>query len=353
MNALKIIIFNFFLLSVSYAQEMQTMNEGHYIDKWHKETTKTFKRASDYIDKTLFDVSNLVNNDSNKTIANILKNKQVAKKNKHADEFFLSTKYLSETNDSFLRITPQTIINTKSKFDNKIVVKIRANIPLNYTKRRYQLFIGNLNNTNLNEFTSDEKSDSKPELGVNYFSPRYYKMNQKYSIGVRGIAPFIRARYSREYFKGKWDTEYVQTFQYFLDDGFEEKTQAFFDTSFANLSLFRLFAERGTEEKSLGMFYSGGLIMFWQPSYKAGITLTQSLYGGTKYLYKKNDNISPSIIKKTASINNYQTTLTFRKSFFRKWLFYEIEPRVNFSIVNDYKANYSLRLSLDIFYGDI
>ena len=100
------------------------------------------------------------------------------------------------------------------------------------------------------------------------------------------------------------------------------------------------------------MSYNAGVVMFWQPSDKDGLTITQAIAGSTKYRYTKTGDVNTAL-REYSGINDYITTITYRQSFYRKWLFYELEPGVNFSIVDDYKPNYSLRLKIDIFYGKL
>lgn len=341
MFKVKILIFIFCIFSISHAQENIIAEDELYIDFIYKATSTNVKSISEYIDITLIDIANYMSGEDNKTIAtqdDTIKSNEI-KREKYADKFFLSNKYIGTTDEPFLRMTPEVIVNSISKFDDDIRLKINLHLPLSRSKKRFKLFIENLN---------DDKDKSNPEIGVSYFSPLYYNIKSKYSLGIHEIDPFIRARYSTEFYFAYWDSELIQIFKYYVNDGFKEKTQIYFDTSFANLSLFRLFAERGTEDEISGMFYSSGVVMFWQPSYSRGLTLNNKVFGATKYRYTKTTKI-----QETSGVHNYLSSLKYRQNIFRKWLFYEIETGVNFSIVNDYEPNYSLRLSLDIFYADI
>ena len=355
MNILKIIILSLSLLSASYAQDANTTNRNHYIDEWHKETTQRFKSVSEYIDAKLFDLAEYIDEDNNATIREAVqkenKKSKIPKRKRHADEFFLSDKFISETDHPYMRVTPESIFNSKESNDYRL--KISAHLPLSRSKKRFKLFIGNLSDDNYNDILSDDKKVTKPEVGINYFLPETYGINAKYSLGIHGLYPFARARFSTDFNPYNWDVEMVQTFQYSSDDDFEEKTQFYFDTSFYNLSLFRLQFERGTEDNNDGMSYSGAVIMFWQPSYKTGLTFAQLFMGRTDYVYTPNKNTVPAFTKEMDGIHDYKTTLTYRQNIYRKWLFYEIEPGVNFSAIHDFEPNYSLRLKLDIFYGGL
>jgi hypothetical protein len=47
--------------------------------------------------------------------------------------------------------------------------------------------------------------------------------------------------------------------------------------------------------------------------------------------------------------DNYLTQVTFRQNIYRKWLFYEVSPGVNFSKENDFDPNYRFFVKLDFF----
>ena len=52
-------------------------------------------------------------------------------------------------------------------------------------------------------------------------------------------------------------------------------------------------------------------------------------------------------------LGNYQTTVGWRQSIWRKWFIYELQPAISFHRQYDYEPNYMLRLNLNFYFGNI
>ena len=126
---------------------------------------------------------------------------------------------------------------------------------------------------------SDDEEKQAPEIGLNYFVPETYNIKSKYSLGVRGIYPFVRARYSSEFQPGAWIIEPIQIFKYSVKDDFEEETQVYFDTKITDLSLFRIYLGRGTKSRIPGMRYDASCSIYWTPKKTPGSAFLRVLTG--------------------------------------------------------------------------
>ncbi len=346
-----LILNSLFLVSALFSQENNATQEEHYIDGLHKKATFQVKKWSSYADDTLVDMADYIDNKE----ANISEPTQsVAEENKNAvDSFFLNDKYLDETDQSYVSIRPDT--QSSSKEDNEFNLKISAHLALSKSKKRFRLFINDLDQDNVKHTGADNTKDQEnaPEIGMNYFAPDSYGIKSKYSVGVKGVYPFARARYSTEFHAGEWIIEPIQTLKYSTKDDFEEETQLFFDTKVTNLSLLRLYVDRGTESRIPGMKYDGSISIFWTPSKDTGLSLSQYFNASTKFQHTQDENVDPIIYEDYSGIYNYGTSVSIRQNIWRKWLFYELQPGINFHKTYDYEANYTIRAFLDIFIGNI
>lgn len=346
MNILQIIILIYLCFTINLSS-LENNDENSFLDKHHKSASKKIKDFSNWGDEKLFNVVNLIDDKNSTNIQDQNQTKTQYIKN-DAERFFAIQKYLIQTDEPFIMVSPNTIINSISKFDDRSSTDISANFPLSRFKNRFKVFISNSED----EIDENDIKDNKFEIGINYFSPEYYGIKSKYSLGVKALDPFTRARFSKDFILGSLDIELIQTVEYYLVDRFKERTELYFDTSVSFMSLFRVFLTRATEEKKDGMYYDGGIILFWQPSYNSGITFTNSVYGNTDYSYYLY-NIASNPLEEFSGIYNYKSAINYRQNFLRKWLFFDISPAVNFDIRNQYEKNYSIFLSLDIFYADI
>ena len=93
--------------------------------------------------------------------------------------------------------------------------------------------------------------------------------------------------------------------------------------------------------------------LYWTPKKNTGFSISQGFNGSTKYQHTEDKNAIPIIYEDYNGIYNYSTNITWRENFYRKWLFYEIQPGVNFHKQYNYEANYTFRVLLDIFVGNI
>lgn len=325
-----------------------------YLDRLHEGSSAQVGKWSTIIDDKLVDMADYLSpsENSDEEDEEMLSEEEMTRQNKKSvDSYFLNNKYLDEITGSYLRIRPKVLFSSRE--DTDLSAKISAQLKLSRSKKRFKLFIDELTDDNAKNIGSSDEESSRPEIGINYFAPERYGLTSKYSLGVRGIDPYVRARYSTEFQAGVWLIEPVQIFQYSVGDRYKEETQLFFDTPLSNLSLLRFFLGRGTEYDAPGMRYDASLTIFWAPMDNLGLSLRQFCNGSTKFEYTENEQTDPVVTEQMNGIYNYGASMSVRQNFFRDWLFYEVHPGVNFHKKHDYEPNYTLLIFLDIYFGNI
>ena len=327
----------------------QSQSEQNYLDAFHERASQQVKNWSIYADDRLVDMADYLKPNEN-NLSQEVQNTTV-ENSQAVDSFFLNDKYLDETDKSFVSIRPEARFSSKE--DEDFNLKIKAHLALSKSKKRFKLFINDLDPDNANNVATEDNERSAPEIGLNYFAPETYNIQSKYSVGVRGIYPFARARYSSEFNPGDWMIEPIQTFRYSVKDDFKEDTQLYCSTKITDLMLLRFYLARGTQSRIDGMSYDGSMSLYWTPKKNTGFSISQGFNGSTKYQHTEDENAIPIIYEDYNGIYNYSTNITWRENFYRKWLFYEIQPGVNFHKQYDYEANYTFRVLLDIFVGNI
>ena len=215
-----------------------------------------------------------------------------------------------------------------------------------------KLFLGNTGLSKEREITSEEDEDLRAqEIGVNYFAPETYGIDSRYSVGFRGVDPFVRARFYTTFDTESWHIEPSQLFRYSSDKKFEEETKIYFDKKFEDLSLVRILLYRKTQETIEGMDYAFLFQYYWSPWENVGLRVSQAFLGNTEYPYIADENIVPPQIKTFGGIADYLTSFSVRQNIWRKWFFYEVRPGVNFHRDHDYEPNYTLRVFFDFQFG--
>ncbi|ADN09094.1 hypothetical protein [Sulfurimonas autotrophica] len=315
-----------------YAEDVDT--NSSYIDTTHKIISNKVTDYSSTLDQginTLFTDKNAQNKrDNSKNSTNAI------------DNFFKNEKYINETDESFVSVN----FNTKfqSKYGHTNTMSVNAHIALKRTNKKLNLFIKSVNESNTNTNIEGNK-DSHTEVGMEYFRADYYKIQSKYSIGIRRLYPFIRARYFKKFTTGNWEIEPMQIFEYSTKDDFKEATYLYFDRTLMDKALFRIALHRETRTKLTGMDYDISAQYYWNFNKKTALNISEIFSGNTKYKM----NLSS---QEYSGINNYTTVVNFRKNVWKKWFFYEISPSLNFHKENDYQANYAITFLINIYFGN-
>ncbi|UCM99303.1 hypothetical protein LCX93_07085 [Sulfurimonas sp. SWIR-19] len=316
---MKFFLFLFvFLLCLLRAESIDTNTS--YLDTAHKIISDKVTGYSDTLDQT---------------ISKLFTGK---KAQNTYDDFFKNEKYFNETEKSFVSVNLNT--QFQSKYREKTTLNINANIALQRTNQKLNLFVSGINE---NKKIIDKNAPT--ELGLNYFRADRYNIQSRYSIGVRGFYPFIRARYYKIFTAKSWKIEPMQLFEYSSKDAFKENTFIYFDKTLADKSLLRVTLQRETQTKIKGMDYAVSTQYYWNFYKKNILSISEILSGNTEYT-------TETSTRKYSGINNYATVLTFRKNIWKKWFFYQVSPSVNFHKENDYKANYAIAFLVNLYFGD-
>ena len=407
---LRYIVILSFLVSLSKANDNSTIqNESDYIDQTHKTLSETILKWSDIIDTMVSDwikeyetntttdnnetnitaaenneanITTIDNNDTNITTAdnnetntstfqtNLPLRRTAAKtntpKNKtttvttapentledrvnSADAFFQNEKYLDETENTYIRIRAESYLQSKDSSDYDL--NIRAQMPFKKSRKNLKIFVDNITVDNANDILQDKKDDdNSPDIGLHYFKP--FKMVQsRYSIGLSGINPFVKARFNMPIKTDQWLIDMVQLFQYSTDNKFEEETNIYFDKEVGKKSLLRIQLYRSTLDEVDGMNYALSLIYYKSLKTHTGFGFGQSFYGNTEYEYTTEKGDPHPKTKKYGGIHDYVTSVSWRTNVWRKWFFVEVRPSVSFHKQYDYDPNYRVSLFFDFYFG--
>ena len=336
-----ILFFFVFLSTQSFAQTDNTkQEEPTFLDSTHQDISEMVVNLSDAIDDRLN--------------FGEYKSTQVFKDDTSVDSFFQNKKFLEETDNAYIRVRAKSLFQSKDSTDTGI--SVRASVPLSKTRKSLKLFIKSFDDDEMNEMTTQNADDmdfsSAPTVGVSYLTPKTYGIKSKYRLGIRNTSPYVQARYSKKFNTDEWAIEPVQSFVYSVKNDFLEETNIYFDKHLGDRSLFRVQLYRGTQSRLDGMNYGLSLSRYRTINSRTGINFSQSFAGNTKYRYATNDTTIPVTMSKTyGGLNNYATSVNWRQNVWKKWFYYEVRPSVNFARQYDYKANYSLLINLDFYFG--
>lgn len=262
------------------------------------------------------------------------------------DDFFKDETYLNTTNRSFIRLKWGAETNYEEGF--RYLDDIRVSLRLPKTEDSLYLFVGE----EVDDETKTTNSDTG--VGIKYVVDAFDILDMSLSGGFRGISnPFAKLRFQYPIVFDKILFRPVQYVEFSKDDEFKEETQFYFDYRIDNkIDLMRLSLKRYTQSRLVGMNYSTQLSYISTLKHSVGFQIYTSAQGQTKTQTTKPANTKYNVTPKTG-IYNYSTGVIFRQKFFKKYLFYELQPLIEFDQQYNYNANYIFRAHLELYFGNI
>lgn len=327
------------LLLNIYASDENATQEctfEQYVDEKHKKFSRYVVKVFDNVDKSISrwvqesDDDNETDEDETLT---------------HIDKFFKDEKFIEETQKSFFRLRFGS--EFQSKTDEHYRYKIRAQIPLNRTKKSFQLFIEDAEKTYFDPEAPTEAKETNPAVGINFFAPVYKDIKSKYSIGISSLTPYTKARYSKDFKLDNWVIQPTQQFKYSLESGWKEETNLYFNRVFVDeRSLFRTTLYRKTQSHVDGFDYAVTFSYYLTLSSKKGFSISQQFWGNSKYKCE----VAP---QEYNGISNYSTFVSWRQNVFKQWISIELGPGISFHRQYEYEPNYVFQFNVDFYFGNI
>ena len=263
------------------------------------------------------------------------------------NDFFKDDTYLSTTNRSYIRIRWGAESNAEEDFS--YFNNFRVSIKLPQTEESLYLFIGDDEDD-----ATKTIQETTTSFGIKYFLKNMEIFNTSISAGFRGIDnPFIKLRMEYPIIFKYVLFRPVQYIEYSLEDRFKEETQFYFDYRLENENdLIRLSMNRYTQTNLNGMNYYAQLSYLSTTKYNIGFQLYTNLNGRTKLNGTETINAKYNITP-TTGVYNYSSGIIWKQQFFKKYLFYELQPLVQFAGEYDYNPNYIFRANIELYFGNI
>lgn len=265
------------------------------------------------------------------------------------DDFFKDESYLSTTNNSYVRLRVGFEQNNELGFSG--LNNIRMSLRLPKTEKALYFFVGDDADEDKKTLNNEEDATS---VGLKYFIKGYEVLNANVFGGFRGVQnPFIKLRmvypvvYDRLLFRP------IQYFEYSAEDEFKEETLLYIDHLLASKKdLIRLLLSRSTQTHVEGMNYFAQFSYLNTIKHGVGIQLYTNLSGRTGL-----DSTTPANTKynvtPTIGVYDYSSGIIWKQQFIKKYLFYQIQPVVQFAQEYNYNANYIFRANIELYFGDI
>ena len=148
--------------------------------------------------------------------------------------------------------------------------------------------------------------------------------------------PFARARLRRSFAYGNWRFTFAETLFWFVSLGPGESTQFVIERNLPGAMLLRCATEALYREREDGFDLSQSLSIYQELSprevmtYKAGVT---------------------GEAKQNNQLRDWGLGVEYRRRIYKNWLYFSVEPAVVFSKDNEFRADPSIRLTIDVSFG--
>lgn len=232
----------------------------------------------------------------------------------------------------------------KSRDWNDVETRLRVKMKLPHLQNKASLELSDESEDDLDNLplesvnTHPNTRDEKFSLAFNYVSERTSKTLTKYRLGISGGDIFARAKHKKSYvYKEKHGFLVEPSLYYYLNDGVGAKLLLEYDYQLSKKSQFRLnYSIRGSESFS-GIRWKHGLYHLDQIDNTTATVVSLQVEGernGSRGFF----------------IDNYTASYRYRFNALREWLYFEIEPFLEFPEQENYKTTPGIALRVEGFF---
>ncbi len=320
------------------------------IDNVHKYVTHKVKVVSSNADEQVTDWALAIKDDNTtKSKKRVKENNASASMSDYFSNFFKDETFLNANNQSYLRVRIGPEFNMRETHKFKAAVSFNINLP--HTEDSLKLFIGEEADADVNDKVPDPQAKDA-SVGLKYFIPEFLDgFKTDFTAGITGINPFVRARFQYPFDFYDWRLRPIQEIQYSIEDEIEEETRMYFDRRISSTEMVRILLKRESETQKEGQRYSAQLAYFNTLQYQEGFNGYIAVSGDSQYFVNHPDYVPDGY--EHSGIDNYRLGMVYKEQFFREWLFYEVEPIVEWDRKYYYKENYIFKATLELWFGKI
>lgn len=332
-----IVLFVFNLVS---ADQNLTVENTNWMDDYHRFFTQKVHTFSHHLDEKLSSYDTLIETNAttlhtDKPVPSSVESDSAL--NDWFSSFFKDAIFDEAYTKSYALIKSTLKYDYKAKKFTPSTI-LRASLVLPKTKNRLSFFIEEKSNEYSSVNTHYDNELIEGTIGLRYTLPTKEYFHSYLSTGIHSgfENPFFITHVWIPYNVSQWRNRVSQTFKYSELYRFEEETRFYFDRYIEDDAMFRVNIGRSSREEVDGMKYFTSVAYNKTTKYNRGYQIGITTEGHTK---PENE------------ITKYALYGIYKQNIYRKWLFYEIEPRVEWEDIYDFEPNYVMLVSLEIFFG--
>jgi hypothetical protein len=263
------------------------------------------------------------------------------------DSFFRDERAEIEDNDTSLRVRLSSFLEDGEGLD--VDTKLRLRLVLPELEDRFHIMITGArgDDRELSDDPAiskrgelDPEADRNVTLSLRYFVKQARSRNLSFKVGAR-LNGFPAAFYAGPRFRvskkfNSWVASFTQEVKYFTDDGWETDTDLDFEKPLSESLFFRIRTEGSWYENEVGYYYDLNFILYQVIDENRALEYAWNNYFETR----------PS-----GRLDQIQLHVTYRKRFWRPWLFFEIEPQLAFRKEHEFVPTPGITFAVEALFG--
>lgn len=262
------------------------------------------------------------------------------------DNFFGERKTLDHDNGSRLRVYSIISKSEGSQLYKEVNYRFRIRLPQLSKKLHIEFYRSKAETetlTPVNESilqTDSDRETSTPRLGLGYALSIFRGWESKAGAGIKVRLPpdpYLYYRMSKKFTMPKGFIRVAPSANYSIKDMFSLNGVVDYDIPLAENYLFR-FSNTGTWTDKADITRSSH-----------GPQLFQTLSKRRSISYSLSANFSSEIGYR---IENYLLQLDYRQLIYKKWIYYDLIPSINYPKENGFKKVLGIALKLEILFGE-
>ncbi len=262
------------------------------------------------------------------------------------DHFFGDSRNDKEYTSSFVRLYNSFVITQENHTVFAFNPRLRARIVLPNLQKRLNVLITDDSEDQDSLSPSEEALPTTNQADTHYNATLRWiadaKNNRQLNldVGIRlnnGLDPFVKSQFRYYYAvneKQRWT--FGETFFWRAQEGFGEKTQLDLDHQLGRDKLIRWTSVATFSEESQGVDWLQQLTLFHQLDTKQALSYTIATDGFT-------------LPHTTAE--NYSVSMRYRRNIYRPWLFYEVEPQLNWPLEENHEFTPAVIFRIEALFG--
>ncbi len=256
------------------------------------------------------------------------------------DSFFDDERFTAEDASSKLRLGQAVFLEAGDNPQLKTNANLSLNVPR--TEKKLRVFIGGEDDTNkASGVLPDsviETDNGGSAAGIQFFAKATEHQNLSFSTGVKVSSAelFAGPRYRHTFRYQNWQTRFTQEVRWFTRRGWESRTRLDYERLAGDDLFFRQALDGRWREEDPGY------------QYEFRTSLIQALRRRKAIEYQWAN------LFRTHPHNRLESTVVrvrYRQNFWRKWLFYEMNPQIAMRNDQDFKPKPGIVLRIEVVLG--